>query len=274
MANLKGGSFEKQLKDIHHRLSAFGESRYGKSDNKTHSSALADKRAEMSRSFAEFAKDKGLDGKLNNHITNENIKEFLDARIANFASSTAENYIRGFSSMIDGLISANIDINIDKNVFNDKVSEIKENSSKEIKTGRAIDNVNEKIAGIYRNRYESGVIAETQRELGLRVSEALELVKKPNKYIENGEVTGLIGKGNHIYINKDISIDLIAKIDACEHIPSLRTYQNDLEKDNIISHDFRYTYVAENYKEISREELSQHLNHSRPEMTDRYLARI
>ena len=40
MANLKGGSFEKQIKDAFHRLEAFGVGRVDKNDNLTHSDKL------------------------------------------------------------------------------------------------------------------------------------------------------------------------------------------------------------------------------------------
>ena len=43
MANLKGGNFEKQIKDAFHRLEAFGVGRVGKNDNLTHSDKLAEK---------------------------------------------------------------------------------------------------------------------------------------------------------------------------------------------------------------------------------------
>jgi len=275
MANLKGGDFEKQVKDIHHRLSSFGESRHGKSDHQTHSSALSDKRAEMSRSFAQWAEQKGLEGKLNEHLTNDKIKEFLDTRTASMAISSQENYVRGFSSMVEGLKESNIDIQADKSVFNDKVAEIKEHDTREIETGRAIDNVDTKIEQIYDNRFESGVIAECQRELGLRVSEAHELVNNSHNYINNGEVEGLVGKGNHIYDNKEISTELQAKIEQCENIPSLSTYDRDLKEVDInSSHDFRYTFVQEHQHDMTKEELSKELNHQRGQMTDRYIARL
>ena len=41
MANLKGGTFEKQVKDAFHRLESFGVGRVRKSDNLTHSDKLA-----------------------------------------------------------------------------------------------------------------------------------------------------------------------------------------------------------------------------------------
>jgi len=274
MANLKGGSFDKQLKDIHHRLSAFGVGRHGKSDHKTHSSALAEKRTEMSKSFANYCTDKGFTGKLNEHMTNENIKDFLQERTANLATTTQENYARGFDSMVQGLKEANIDIDANKSVFNDRVAEIKENAQQaEIVTGRAIDNVENVIQNIYDGRYESGVIADVQNELGLRVAEAHELVSNPQNYISNNEVNGLVGKGNHVYDSKTISPDLVAKISAVQDIPTIRTYQNDLVKEGINSHDFRFTYANEHKDDMTRAELSRELNHEREDMTNYYLAR-
>lgn len=275
MANLKGSSFEKQVKDIHHRTSAFGESRHGKSDHQTHSSALADKRAEISKSFANYATEKGFQGKLNEHMTNSNIQEFLNDRTANMATSTAENYIRAFSSLIEGLKESNVDIQADKSVFNNLVHEINANSVTTIETGRAIDNIDTKIDNLYNNRYESGVIADTQRELGLRVAEARELVSNPDKYINNNQVNNLIGKGNHVYEQKEISVELQAKIKECENIPSKSTYLRDLKEININrSHDFRYTFVKENRDTMTKEELSKELNHKREDMTNRYIARL
>ena len=277
MANLKGGSFDKQVKDIHHRLSAFNQGRHGKDDHLTHSSALSDKRSEMSRSFATFCENKGLNGKLNEHMNNQIIKEFIDARTADMAISTQENYVRGFSSLVEGLKEANVDINVDKSVFNAKTQEIKENYKPEIETGRAISNVNERIENLYNRRYESGVIAEVQRELGIRVSEARELIINSDKYIKNDEVQGLVGKGNHEYQAKDISQELQAKINECkkDKIPSKSTYIRDLKEVGIPkTHDFRYTYVKENLGDMTKEELSKELNHNREEMTDRYIARL
>ena len=274
MANLKGSTFEKQVKDIHHRTSAFGEGRHGKNDHQTHSSALADKRSEMSRSFAQWAENKGFSGKLNEHMTNDNIKEFLDTRTAELAPSTAENYVRGFSSLVEGLKEANVTIEADRSVFDNKAHEIKENYTSIIETGRAIENVDKVIENIYNTRYESGVIAEVQRELGLREREAYELVKNQDKYIRGNEVKGIIGKGNHEYDTKQISNELIAKIEQCSNIPAISTYNDHLAKEDISSHDFRYTFVKEHMHELSKQELSKELNHNREEITNRYIARL
>jgi len=142
-----------------------------------------------------------------------------------------------------------------------------------IQTGRAINNVDKVIENIYNTRFESGVIAEVQRELGLRESEAHELVSNHDKYINGNEVEGLIGKGNHEYDTKQISNELIAKIEQCSNIPAISTYNDHLAKEGISSHDFRYTFVKE-HMHLSKEELSRELNHNREEITDRYIARL
>lgn len=284
MANLKGKSFDKQVKDIHFRLAAFGESRHGRDDNKTHSSALADKRAEMSQSFASFTEEKGLEGKLNEHMTNENIKEFLDQRTAEHAQSTAENYVRAFSSMIDGLKNANIDILATKVPFEEKMLEIREMPEQTPEINRALEMPEQTLENLYESRFESGVMAEIQLDLGVRISESYEIASNLEKYYNDGSkcIEGLIGKGNHAYEPKPISENLIAKIENIKELPSLRTYQNDLTNEGLKSHDFRYTYAkfqfekrieeGFSYKE-SLKKISQELNHSREEMSRFYLSK-
>lgn len=285
MSNLKGSGFDKQIKDIHHRLSAFGEGRHGNNDHKTHSSALSEKRGEYARSFADYAERNGLEGKLNELMTPDNVKDFLEERTAEHSSTTAENYVRGFGSFIEGLKESNVDIEVDKMLFNDMVKDIKENAPEhEIETGRAIDNIEQKIEELYLERYESGVLADIQNELGLRVSEAHELASNLERYYnqEEGTIEGLIGKGNHEYNAKDISDELIAKIEAIEELPALRTYQEDLASLDISSHDFRYTFAEREFNERiengmdyheALREVSEELNHSREEMTSYYLSR-
>jgi integrase len=175
---------------------------------------------------------------------------------------------------------------LDKNYFDQKVAEIKEMPSEDIITGRAINNVDNVIKELYKARYESGVIAEVQYTLGLRVSEAIELVKNYEKYIENGEVVELIGKGNHKYEPKGISPQLVAKIALVEHVPSQGTYRNDLSEatdGQHTPHDFRYSYAEREYHskiEDSVEyhqalrEVSEGLNHSRESMTLYYMKRV
>jgi integrase len=144
----------------------------------------------------------------------------------------------------------------------------------QVESGRAIENVEQVINNIYDTRFESGVIADVQHELGLRVAEAHELVNNHGRYINDDKVEGLVGKGNHIYHEKEISQELIAKIEQCQEIPSVRTYQDDISKEDISSHDFRYTFAKEHEHDMTKEELSRALNHEREEMTNYYLARV
>lgn len=283
MANLKGGSHEAQRKDIHHRLSAFGEGRHGKEDHLTHSSALSDKREEMSRSFAEFAEEKGLEGKLNEVMTNENVKEFLEERTADMSATTTLNYASAFSSMIEGLKECNVDIQADKQTFNDFIQETKDNApEREIESGRAIENVQDKIAEIYEDRYSSGVIADIQNDMGLRISEAYEVAQNLHEYYnpENGTIEGLVGKGGQEYPDKEISLELVAKIEAIEDLHSKSTYEKDLQDHDISSHDFRYTFAEREFNERiesgmdyheALKEVSEEMNHHRESMTLAYL---
>jgi hypothetical protein len=282
MANLKGGSFEKQLKDIHHRLSAFGEKRHGRTDNQTHSKALSIKRAEMSKSFANFCANKGLEGKLNSHMNNETVKEFLDERTQNLAKSSSENYIRAFSSMLEGLEKSNINMLVTKDVFEEKMTEIRQIPDINPIQGRAINEADQLINNLYEKSYETAVIAQTQLELGFRVSEAFEVVRNIDKYYNDEKLTGVIGKGNHEYAPKDISSSLLEKIKLVDNLPTQRTYANHLKAYDVTPHDFRYTFVknevekrlelGQEYKQILSD-ISKEINHSREEMTNYYLNR-
>jgi len=283
MANLKGGTFEKQARDMHFKTSAFGESRRGRDDNQTHSSHLSEARMEIANSFVDYCRERDLGGKLNYHLNNENVKDFLRERTKELSPITAQNYVSRMSSFMDGLKASNVDMEVTKHAFTEIKQEISDNTPpKEIEDGRAIKNVDQVIEAIYDKRFESGVLADVQKELALRVAEAHELVSNYKDYIDNHLVNGLVGKGNHEYIEKSISEDLYAKIQLCQNIPSIRTYQDHLSQQNISSHDFRFTYAerALNDKLESGvpyhdalKEVSQELNHSRESMTLYYVQR-
>ena len=214
MANLKGGNFEKQMKDAFHRLEAFGVGRVGKSDNLTHSDKLAQKREMYLRDITSFFKSKNLNDKLNTLFTKQNLDNFFNKRLENLSSKTKENYIRGFSSMLQGLEQQNIYIPLhleDKSFFDDRVKIVKSEANIIIEN-RYIENVNNVIKNLYENRAISGLIAQTQYELSIRQSEAFELVKNPNKYLDNGYIVDLVGKGNHKYMAKEISFELEQKL--------------------------------------------------------------
>ena len=285
MANLKGGSFEKQIKDAFHRLEAFGVGRVDKNDNLTHSDKLAEKREMYLKDISDYFTSQNLNDKLNNLLTKDNLDKFFNQRLEDLSTKTQENYLRGFSSMLKGLEQQNINIPVhleDKDFFDDKVKGIKDQAETIIEN-RYIDNVKDVIKNLYEDRTISGLIAQTQYELSIRQAEAFELVKNPNKYIENGRVENLIGKGNHFYDSKEISFELEQKLlNNQKQLISKSTYYEDLKKYNISSHDFRFTSARDKFEEkinsgISEKEaklqISSELNHKREEITDYYLNR-
>ena len=285
MANLKGGNFEKQIKDAFHRLEAFGVSRVGKNDNLTHSDKLAEKREMYLKDITSFFKSQNLNDKLNTLFTKQNLDNFFNERLKNLSSKTSENYLRGFSSMIKGLEQQNIYIPLhleDKSFFDDRVKIVKSEANIIIEN-RYIENVNNVIKNLYENRAISGLIAQTQYELSIRQSEAFELVKNPNKYLDNGYIVDLVGKGNHKYMAKEISFELEQKLlNNSYDLIDKSTYHSDLKNYNISSHDFRFTSARDRFEEkiksgISEKEaklqISQELNHKREAITDYYLKR-
>jgi hypothetical protein len=285
MANLKGGNFEKQIKDAFHRLEAFGVSRVGKNDNLTHSDKLAEKREMYLKDITSFFKSQNLNDKLNTLFTKQNLDNFFNKRLENLSSKTKENYLRGFSSMLQGLEQQNIYIPLhleDKEFFNNKVKIVKSGADIIIEN-RYINNVNDVIKNLYEDRAISGLIAQCQYELSIRQSEAFELVKNPTLYLDSGYVVNLVGKGNHKYMAKEISFELEQKLlNNSYDLIDKSTYYNDLQKYDISSHDFRFTSARDKFEDmlkngISEKEaklkVSQELNHKREAITDYYLRR-
>ena len=284
MANLRGSTLDKQVNNAFHRLESFGVKRHGSNDHLTHSDAVASKREMYLRDFKNFMENNQIDGKLNQAITAENMDKFLEQRMENLSRTSREDYTRGWSSMVQGLQESNISVGLDKSYFDQRVAEIKELPSSEIKMNRAIQNVEAVIKDLYKTRYESGVIADIQNELGLRVSEAFQLVKNPEKYIEHGAVTGITGKGGREYASKKISPQLEAKIMSTENIPSQSTYRNDLSNatnGNYTPHSFRFGFAKKMYESTIKDgqyhsmlkQVSEGLGHSREAMTNYYLKR-
>jgi hypothetical protein len=287
MANLRGGNFSKQVKDAFHRLESFGKGRYMQSDNLTHSLALASKREGYLKDFKEFAESKDLTGKLNSFMTSENIKDFLSLRTSDLSPKSSLDYVTGFNSLLKGLEQQNVDIpsNPSKNDF---LKEFRQDLKQEIKAqdftkNRAIDNLQSKLELLQEKNYNVSVIAQIQSELGLRVSEAYELVKNPDKYIKDETVQHLVGKGNHEYNLKPISEQLALKISKIDNLPKYSDYLKTLKEVGINkSHDLRITYAKNTYEQKISEgmehkealkEVSQELNHHREQITAYYLAR-
>lgn len=289
MANLRGGSVQKQLKDAFDRLEAFGTGRHNQSDHLTHSDGLAKKREMYLRDWGDFIQKEGINDKVNQAMTPENIDRFLENRLEGLSNNTKESYIRGWSSLIQGLHEKNISTHVDRDYFDKKMEDLREQEDwrKEPILGKSITGAEDIIHQLYEKRYETGVYAEVMYELGLRSSESIKLISEPERYIveRNGElvVEGLIGKGNHLYDHKEISGELAYKIQLIYKVPSYSTFYRDLKEVGVTAHGFRYTYAKEELEtKLSDEaqsyhdalkEVSKELNHHREEMTNYYISR-
>ena len=288
MANLKGSTFDRQIKNAINRLEARGTSRHGTDGHKTHSHAVADKREMYLRDFANYAEKQGLDGKLNTHMTADNMKNFLDDRLADVSAKTALDYTAGFNSMLSGLEETRVPIPDETKAVLQDVREQHREAFNAVRndyaTDRAIDNREAFVNDLRDIREESAVIAEIQLETGLRVSEALEVASNFNNYYnpETNELSGIAGKGGQEYPTKEISEQLAEKIENLDHVPAYSTYDKDLGELDANSHDLRITYAEETYNdriengyshEEALKETSEELNHHRESITEYYLNR-
>jgi hypothetical protein len=187
--------------------------------------------------------------------------------------------------MLTGLKEANVSVSCESSVFDTITAEVKATAVPDTRINLAVSNINEKIEQVYAKRYESGVISEVLKDLGVRVSEGYKIVENLEDYYNpaNGTIENLVGKGNHIYDPKTISPQLVEKIKACETLPSQNTYRNDLKEAGINNpHQIKFTYAKTAYeKKIENgveyhqalKELSKELNHSRESMSLYYLGK-
>jgi len=286
MANLKGGTFAKQAKDAFHRLLK-PTPRHGTNDHLTHSRALGAKREMYLRDFREFLKQNNYSGKMNEWMGDKStMSEFLRDRIDGLSKKSAIDYVSGFSSMMKGLQEANI--SIEKGGF--RAVEQMRDAAKQMekvdrRTDRAIENVDRAIDRLYSRDFGSGVLAEVQYRLGYRTAEAYELVQNFKQYYnpQNSVISGLKGKGNHVYVEKKISKDLTQRIKAVTELPSHDKYLQDIKAvagKEAVAHDFRYTFAKQKYEELKSQgipekqalrEVSRELNHHRESITKYYL---
>lgn len=285
MANLKGSTYQKQIRNSLMRMEKFNVSRHLTDSKDIHSLAVFEKREMMLRDFAKYAEETlQATEKLNLLMTNENISSFLNSRLESLQSCTVENYTRGFSAMMDSLRDNNINISVDRSVFDNKVSEAKSNDQNEVRINRSVDNINLVLNNLYNKHFCSGAIAEAQVSLGFRVSEAEELVSNLDKYLdrETNTISGIVGKGGQEYQSKEISQLLISKIEAIDKHISHSTYVKDLKEEGITSHDFRYTFAKETYYEQVQQDkshqeallyVSKEMNHHRADITSYYLSK-
>jgi len=288
MGNLKGGTFERQIQNALSRLDARGTKRHATDSKKTHSNALYTKRAMYLKDFAKFAQERGLEGKLNTHFTQQHINEFMNERLSELSPKSALDYVTGLNSMLHGLEQTKV--NIDKSVHNvlqeytaDYRSEF--NAVKnDYETGRAVEDTQGFLNNLSEIRESSSIVAELQLETGLRASEALEVARNFQEYYNPGENTlsGIIGKGGQEYDIKPISPELAYKLQNLNEIPSYSTYYRDINALEHKTHDLRISYAVNHYQELKEQGYShkealkltsQELNHHRESITLYYLNR-
>ncbi len=289
MANLKGGTFEKQIKNALIRLDARGTKRFGTNSRLTHSNALYQKREMYLKDFANYLSSKGInEGKLNNYFKEEHISDFLNERLSELSPKSALDYTTGFNSMLHGLEQTKV--TIDKSVHNvlreytsDYRAEFNQIKN-DYETGRAISDTNYFLNNLQEIRESSSVIAELQLETGLRISEALEVARNFDNYYnpQSNTLEGIIGKGGQEYDIKPISEELAYKLQNLNETPSYSTYYNDLKELDHKPHDLRITYAQETYNQLKEQgysykealkEVSKELNHHREAITLYYLSR-
>ena len=288
MGNLKGGTFERQIQNALSRLDARGTKRHATDSKKTHSNALYTKRAMYLKDFAKFAQERGLEGKLNTHFTQQHINEFMNERLSELSPKSALDYVTGLNSMLHGLEQTKV--NIDKSVHN-VLQEYTQDYRAEFnvvkndfETGRAINDTNYFLNNLSEIRESSATIAQLQLETGLRVSEALEVARNFQDYYNSQtcELAGIVGKGGQEYDIKPISEELAYKFNNLEQVPSYSSYYNDLKELGHKPHDLRVTFAKSYYEELKqngyshKEALqitSKELNHHREAITFYYLSR-
>ncbi|MFY9141274.1 hypothetical protein [Sulfuricurvum sp.] len=289
MANLKGSDHDRQIYDALYRLEARGEGRTGEARNDAlnHSHAVVEKRTMVLKDFSRYTTEKGLEGKLNQLMTRENVTEFLRARTDGLKSSSTEGYVSNFSALVKGLASKNITIPVAGSdrakFFAELKNELGRTDHKNFEKGRYIaeDRAKEIISTI---NTRSSAIAELQYMHGFRASEAREIVNHSEKYLKENTIELVKGKGGQPYRVKEISNELKEKIERSTEIISKGKYYRDIEKviEKNRAHDLRVTFSIDNYSNLrtkgmsdreAKKETTEEINHHRGSMTEYYQAR-
>jgi len=286
MATLRGGTFDKQATNAFYRLEALGTSKKSSElQHQSHSVATMEKRKGYLNDFKEYAKENfnREDGKLNDLMSKDNLKDFLRERLEGVSSNTAESYVSGFNSMMKGLTEHNITIcEGGINSMSEIRAEIKENYRESEIQNRYVQDSEHIKADL---SHSSSIVATLQHEAGFRASEALEIARNPEKYLrDDNNAYNVAGKGGQHYQPKELSSDLAARLrDNTQEIPTYKQYQQELKEYSINSHDFRFTYARNEYEKLTNEEglthkealksISEEMNHHRESTTEHYLAR-
>lgn len=276
MANLKGGTFEKQRRDMNFKLFALGTKKQG--DSLTHSQALLTKRDMYFDDFANYLESQGIEDKLNLLLTEENLNGFLEQRLKDLSLSSAENYLSGFNSLLSAFKEVNIAVGVSQNYFKEKFTDIKQSAPKNsniVKRGLQSNAVLNDLKNI---RYESYVLGKLMLTHGYRINEVMKIVHEPQKYIKplsNGDykISGVSGKGGKIYHDKILNHRDMQLIKNMANIPSKASFHRDLKQadSNLRAHDFRYSFAKNLFNEKvvevgykkALEVVSKALNHNR-----------
>ena len=284
MANLKGSSYSKQLKDLNYRLFAMGTKKG--SDNLTHSNAVKIKRDSIVKSFINYLENNNLNGKLNQYLNEKHLNSYLEQRLDNLAVSTQENILTSLNSLLKGLNEVNITHTVPKNFIAGKLSNIKALNKNNINTKQTRGIQSNTIQKLYAIRYSSGNLGALMLDTGFRISEALKVANNPQKYITlkaNGNyvVSGVIGKGGKLYAVKTINQKIYKSLIYQKSCPSHSSFNRDLKQIdlNLRPHDFRYTFARnlfdKSIKEVGYKKalkvVSKALNHNRGEISLLYL---
>lgn len=292
MSNLKGGSFEKQINNANYRLnSGLGQKKHGSNSNKTFSYATRVKRDMYLKEFKKFAEQEGLEGKLNDLMTEDNLDKLFNERLDGLSFSTQEDYMRGWSGLIQGLQQSNISIDVDISFFNERVGAYREYAAfngepigepKQVTTHfhptEVIASLDEPLS----------IVAQLQYETGIRVSEAYDVINNLEKHLDELRLLkNIVGKGGQKYQAKIITLELrlmLLKLSQSQtRLPVQSTYYRQLQKFDMCSHDIRAYYTKELYEQKKAEGLShieaclfvsKEINHHRIEITEYYLAKF
>ncbi len=290
MAQLKGKTWDKQIRDVNFRLAAFKEPRNGANSNKTHSDSTKIKRDGYLSDLKKYAEEHELEGKLNQLMNEENMTDMLNDRLDGLSFSTQEDYIRGWSGMVQGLQSANVDINLDMPYFNALVTNYKEDA---IAHGEVIGEP-KAVTTPFHPTYVIGqlgeplsVVAQLQYTTGIRVSEAYAVIQNLEKHLDGLKLLNIIGKNGQKYQAKIISLELKLMLLRLQEqqvkLPVQSTYYRQLQIFGMSSHDIRAFYSKELYEQKVEEGsshvaaclfVSKAINHHRIQITVYYLAKF
>ena len=239
MANLRGGTFEKQIKDAFFRTLAIGKERYEYIRKKfidnfekkhlktlgfvnyeeffTKTNDVAKKREMYLRDFKEFLEQKGIQkGKLNQYMTEQNIKDFIEQRTMELSPKSALDYTTGFNSLLKGLQIANITIPANP-MFKDFLKDFREVFREEMKGKKNekieyINNFKDKIKKLASIKPVAYITAYLQYQTGFKTRHIIKIIQKPAFHlkVKGNKVyaKGFFDKRNFKYFEREIDKEL------------------------------------------------------------------